>query len=593
MKYLIDFSRFNEHLADVSIEFVAKSDAPTLWLPTWIAGSYLIREFSKHITQVHYHTQSDSTLKDAKKLSKNTVELTDIKAGDSVVVSYEVYCYDLSVRMAYVDHARLFGNFTALLMIPTGDEQTLCDIQLSVPSTFYNQNPNAVLACGLKHQTHSHDTHTLYQLEPIQAFECYDFPFEISTQDVFDFVVQDNQGTPISHRFFITGKHHTNLNRLSQDVAKICQSYVRWLDDTPFHDYTFMTLATGSDYGGLEHINSTALVTPRSDLPTADEPALPSDDYQRFLGLCSHEYFHAWWVKTVRPDVMIGSQLQTEGYTPLLWVFEGFTSYIDDLMLLVSGVIDKPSYLKLLAAQINRYQQTEGRHLQSVADSSFDAWIKLYRLDENSTNQGISYYNKGALVALLLDLTLIKHSDGKYRLFDVIKTCYQLAKREPNRRLGLTTELLGDIISDLTDVDTWQDFYQNYIIGRTPLPIYAMLCDVGVSIDTKTEQRPWGLTVETQGLGLYIKHITRQSSASQAGLSAKDTIIAIDGIKASVDVLNATIARQKHQPQDITVHAFRRDELMTLTVSSSACYEHETVSLSQLNTSDKQYNWPI
>lgn len=198
------------------------------------------------------------------------------------------------------------------------------------------------------------------------------------------------------------------MGRLQQDVTQICQTYLNWLGDAPFNDYTFMTYASGQDYGGLEHINSTSLITPRRDLPSSDEPDLPSAAYQRFLGLCSHEYFHAWWVKTVRPDVMLDVDLRKEAFTPLLWVFEGFTSYIDDFMLQASGVIDKASYLTLLAEQINRYYQTQGRAHQSVAESSFDAWIKLYRNDENTGNAGISYYNKGALVALCLDLTLLQ-----------------------------------------------------------------------------------------------------------------------------------------------------------------------------------------
>lgn len=162
--------------------------------------------------------------------------------------------------------------------------------------------------------------------------------------------------------------------------------------------------------------------------------------------------------KTVRPDVMMDSQLQTEAPSPLLWVFEGFTSYIDDLMLLRSGVIDKASYLKLLAAQINRYYQTAGRDLQSVAESSFDAWIKLYRPDENSNNQGVSYYNKGALIALLLDLTLLKHSDGKYRLFDVVRAFYAKALEQDNRRFGMTHENLGEVVGDMIGCDVWQVF---------------------------------------------------------------------------------------------------------------------------------------
>ena len=576
MKYIVDFTRFNEHLVDIHLNFKAQVDTPTLWLPTWIAGSYLIREFSKNITLVQY--DNDGTRLDAVKRSKNTYELTHIKAGDVVDVRYEVYCHDLSVRAAFLDNTRLFGNFSSLLVVPTGQESDGANISLHVPNAFYALNPNATLACGLKHTCADDAVGKTYHLEPVAAFESYDYPFEISTQDEFTFTITDADSKSLPHRFFIAGKHHGHLPRLQQDIQRICQAYLDELGSAPFEDYTFMTMVTGSDYGGLEHINSTALVSPRTDLPSIHESTIPSDDYQRYLGLCSHEYFHAWWVKTVRPDVMMDSQLQTEAPSPLLWVFEGFTSYIDDLMLLRSGVIDKASYLKLLAAQINRYYQTAGRDLQSVAESSFDAWIKLYRPDENSTNQGASYYNKGALIALLLDLTLLKHSNGKYRLFDVVRAFYAKALKQDNRRFGMTHENLGDVVSQMIGRDVWQAFFDNYVIGRQSLPIEDMLAEFGIEITAKAQQRAWGMTTEELPSGIKIKHLIRQSPASKAGLSANDVIVAIDRLKASQKLIETTTKRQSHDDKPIVVHAFRRDELMTFSVHGGS-FEYRQVSL--------------
>ncbi|WII95623.1 PDZ domain-containing protein [Moraxella haemolytica] len=578
MNYLVNFRRFYAHLVDVSLSFVAGEDAPILWLPTWIAGSYMIREFSKNITLVQY--EHNGKLCDSLKLSKNSYQLSHIKAGDEVKVHYEVYCHDLSVRAAFVDNTRLFGNFSSLLLMVQGQENNLANITLQVPNAFYAKNPNATLACGLGHTKHSDDDLVSYQLSPITAFECYDYPFEIASQDEFDFVVHDEHGTALSHRFFIAGKHRGNLERLKTDVAKICQTYLDELGTAPFNDYTFMTMITGSDYGGLEHINSTALVSPRTDLPTAFEPAIPSDDYQRYLGLCSHEYFHAWWVKTVRPDVMMTTTLQTEAPTPLLWVFEGFTSYIDDLMLLRSGVIDKISYLNRLTAAINRYYQTEGRDLQSVAESSFDAWIKLYRADENYTNQGVSYYNKGTLIALLLDLTLIKHSNGKYRLFDVIKAFYQKALAQDNKRFGMTHENLGEVITGFIPYAVWQSFFDDYVVGRVALPIEEMLSDIGITIQAQTTQKPWGMTCDESGVGLTVKHLVRHGAASLAGISTGDVIIAIDGIKANQKQLQTASKHQSCHHQSVSIHAFRRDELMIFEVGFDT-YEYRQFTLQE------------
>lgn len=570
LSYQVSFHKYYEHLACVRLTFIAPTDSPNLWLPTWIAGSYLVREFSKHISHVRYTTAYFSgdgfdmdNLDTATKTSKNTYTLPAIKQGDCANVFYDVYCHDLSVRMAFVDNTRIFGNFTSLLMMVAGLERHICQIRLSVPHEFIHNN-NAMLAIGLNHQTKMTAHNTDFVLPNIAAFDSYDYPFEISRQTRFDFNITVHD-RPIRHQFFIAGRHDTDTHRLQTDVQKICQSYADWLGDVPFDDYTFMTMATGSEYGGLEHINSTALITPRTDLPSRLEQDEPTADYQRFLGLCSHEYFHAWWVKSVRPDVMMDNDFTTESYTPLLWVFEGFTSYLDDLMLLRAGVISKDSYLSLLTNQLNRYAQTDGKIYQSVAESSFDTWIKLYRPDENTTNQSVSYYNKGALVALLLDLMLIKHG---HRLFDVIKHFYELSKHTPNKRYGLTTDELGRVVSGMMGVDEWQAFYDNYVIGTTELPIKDMLRSVGITVNTKGMTKHLGMSVKDDPMGLKISHLQRNSRASRSGLSVGDIIIAIDGIKASKDHLKRTILMSHATQHDLCIHVFRRDELMVFDIKS-------------------------
>ncbi|WP_019672180.1 M61 family metallopeptidase [Psychrobacter lutiphocae] len=603
--YVLDFCRFKQHLVDVTLYFEANQDAPILWLPAWIPGSYFMREFSRNITAVHYHTgnshnspnsnkandcQQQHSQNDqyrAIKLSKNEWQLPQVKAGEQVQVQYEVYCYDLSVRSAYVDQQRLYGNFTSLALAVASLEDNPVAVTLSVPTSFYDghdSSPAQVrIACGLQHTYLYTDNTHHYQLHAENYHELIDYPFEIAPQDEFGFIVHDDKHTAIAHRFYLSGKHNANLGRLQQDVQQICQTYVNWLGDAPFgsdgtsisqknNGYTFMTYASGNDYGGLEHINSTSLVTPRSDLPTAQEADEPSDSYQRFLGLCSHEYFHSWWVKTVRPDVMMDVNLRQEAYTPLLWVFEGFTSYIDDFMLQASGVVSQAGYLKLLQTQINRYTQTHGRSLQSVAESSFDAWIKLYRADENTGNAGISYYNKGALVALCLDLTLMQHSAGKYRLFDVVKAFYQLAKAQGeagNRiRIGMNDDNLDEVITQFIDIELWYDFKARYVDGVDELPIYKLLKANGIDVkpDTKDNTLPWGISITETSEGLKVNKVLRDSVAAEAGLSAKDVIIAIDGIKATKKQLQMVAESNLNS---MTCHAFRRDELMTFEVMNN------------------------
>ncbi|MGO3641438.1 MAG: M61 family metallopeptidase, partial [Psychrobacter sp.] len=284
--------------------------------------------------------------------------------------------------------------------------------------------------------------------------------------------------------------------------------------------------------------------------------------------------FHAWWVKTVRPDVMLDVDLRREAFTPLLWVFEGFTSYIDDFMLQASGVIDKESYLKLLAEQINRYYQTAGRAHQSVAESSFDAWIKLYRNDENTNNAGISYYNKGALVALCLDLILLQHTDGRYRLFDVVKAFYTQAKQNDNKRVGINSADMGAVIGQFIPLTVWEDFERRYVNGVEELPIEALLAANGTKIRANTKETadkhvPWGMRCTETPAGLKVNRVQRESAAAKAGISANDIMVAIDGIKADAKQL-ASLSTATH---DVECHLFRRDELMCVNVLPKAAIE--------------------
>lgn len=577
ISYQFDFARFLEHLVDVALTFTADTDAPSLWLPAWIPGSYLMREFARNITAVHYEILDSQVVSNdkqintyrAQKTDKNTWQLPEAQAGQRICVLYEVYCYDLSVRTAYVDQQRLYGNFTSLALAIGGQEQQEVEVDLIVPAAFLADKDASLvrLACGLEAVQAQIDKPQIYTLQADSYHELIDHPFEIAEQDSFDFIIQDNSHQTLSHHFYLSGKHSANMGRLQQDVTQICQTYLDWLGDAPFNDYTFMTFASGQDYGGLEHINSTSLITPRRDLPNADEPKVPSSDYQRFLGLCSHEYFHAWWVKTVRPDVMLEVDLRREAFTPLLWVFEGFTSYIDDFMLQASGVIDKASYLKLLAEQINRYYQTPGRTHQSVAESSFDAWIKLYRNDENTGNAGISYYNKGALVALCLDLTLLTKSAGRYRLFDVVKEFYSQAKQKDNKRIGISSADMGAVIGQFMPLADWEEFERRYVNGVEELPLETLLAENGIKIHTNTKETadkniPWGMRCSETPLGLKVNRVNRDSAAAKAGISAHDVIVAIDGIKADTKQL----ATLNTATRPVQCHLFRRDELMVVEV---------------------------
>ncbi|QNH52085.1 M61 family metallopeptidase [Acinetobacter venetianus] len=542
LHYQIEFDDYRQHLVHVTLRFLANPNQE-LWLPTWIPGSYLVREFSKHIESVKASDEAGRILS-IKKTEKNRWRLFNTD-HELITVEYDVYAYDLSVRGAYVDQTRLYINPACVCLGLQDQEQAPCEVEVFLP----DELKHFQIATGL---TSKSLVKGRFTLKAENYDQLIDSPFELADQSRFSF-----EANGIPHEFVISGKHSTDLDRLKADIKKICETEINMFGSAPFKDYTFMTMATGNSYGGLEHCNSTSLITPRDDLPKAGEAEEPSKDYQRFLGLCSHEYFHSWLVKFIRPENFANYDLHKEGYTSLLWIFEGFTSYYDDLILLRSGVISQKSYLDLLKAQIDRYLQNPGRFIQSVSESSFDAWIKFYRQDENSNNAGTSYYNKGSLVALCLDLGLRLRGSN---LDALMRRLYE----NTQNGMQVNDRTIVDLCNELTG-DNWIEQINHLINTTDELPLDQLFPEFGLSYSIKNDKAlPFGLKVVDKAEGVVIQQVRRESAAAQAGLSANDVIIAIDGLKASEKLL----AKYAKQQGTFTVFAFRRDELLQFEISA-------------------------
>lgn len=540
LHYQIEFDDYKQHLVHVTIRFLANPNQE-LWLPTWIPGSYLIREFSKHIESVKAYDEAGRML-DIKKTSKNRWRLFNTD-HELMTIEYDVYAYDLSVRGAYVDQTRLYINPACVCLALEGQEQSACEVEVFLP----DELKHFQLATGLASKSLVKGRFTL---KADHYDQLIDSPFELADQTRFGF---ETHG--IEHEFVISGLHNANVDRLKADIEKICAAEINMFGSAPFENYTFMTMATGNSYGGLEHCNSTSLITPRDDLPKSNEPTEPSKDYQRFLGLCSHEYFHSWLVKFIRPENFANYNLHQEGYTSLLWIFEGFTSYYDDLILLRSGVISQKSYLDLLKAQIDRYLQNPGRFVQTVAESSFDAWIKFYRQDENSNNAGTSYYNKGALVALCLDLGLRLRGSS---LDALMRRLYE----NTQNGMQVNERTIFDLCKELTG-DNWIEQINHLINTTDELPLDQLLPEFGLSYRVKTDKSlPLGLKLVDKPEGVLVQSARRESAGAKAGISANDVIIAIDGLKASTKL----IEKYAKQGGAYTVFTFRRDELISFAV---------------------------
>ena len=540
LHYQIEFDDYRQHLIHVTVRFVAQP-TQALSLPTWIPGSYLIREFSKHIESVRAYDEEGRLLQ-IQKTDKNRWQLfnTDFEL---ITVEYDVYAYDLSVRGAYVDQNRLYVNPACACLGLEGQEESPVEVEVFLPPELKHFQ----LATGMQSKTLVKGRYTL---KAANYAALIDSPFELAEQTRFSF-----EANGIPHEFVVSGKHAMNEQRMKQDIEKICATEISMFGSAPFENYTFMTMVTGNGYGGLEHPNSTSLISPRDDLPKADEPEEPSKEYQRFLGLCSHEYFHSWLVKFIRPENFVNYDLNKEGYTSLLWIFEGFTSYYDDLILLRSGVINQASYIALLKAQIDRYLQNPGRAIQTVAESSFDAWVKFYRQDENSNNAGTSYYNKGCLVALCLDLGLRLRGSS---LDALMRKLYENAQKG----IQVNERTIFDLCKELTG-DSWLEQINHLINTTEELPLDQLLPEFGLSYTLKHDKSlPFGLKVAEKPEGVVVQSTRRDGAAVKAGLSANDVIIAIDGLKASEKLL----AKYAKQAGTYTIYAFRRDELMQFEV---------------------------
>lgn len=543
LHYQIEFDDYRQHLIHVTLRFVA-DPTQVLSLPTWIPGSYLIREFSKHIESVRAYDE-EGRLLEIQKFEKNKWRLFNTD-HELITVEYDVYAYDLSVRGAYVDQNRLYVNPACACLGLEGQEDKAVEVELFLP----DELKHFQLATGMASKSLVKGRFTL---KAKNYAELIDAPFELAEQTRFGF-----EANGIPHEFVVSGKHAMNAARMQQDIEKICATEISMFGSAPFSNYTFMTMATANSYGGLEHPNSTSLISPREDLPKANEPEEPSEDYQRFLGLCSHEYFHSWLVKFIRPENFVNYDLNKEGYTSLLWIFEGFTSYYDDLILLRSGVISQASYIKLLKTQIDRYLQNPGRFVQSVSESSFDAWVKFYRQDENSNNAGTSYYNKGCLVALCLDLGLRLRGSS---LDALMRKLYENAQKG----IQVHERTIVELCNELTG-DNWIEQINHLINTTDELPLDQLFPEFGLSYSLKNDKSlPLGLKLVDKPEGVLVQSARRDGAAAQAGLSAHDVIIAIDGLKATAKLV------EKYAKQEgiYSILAFRRDELMSFDVKAA------------------------
>ena len=519
LHYTVEAANVHAHLFRITLSIAEPQATQTVSLPVWIPGSYLVREFSKNLQNL-----SAKQGRRPAAISQRDKCTWDIacKPGQPLVLSYEVYAFDNSVRTAWLDSQRGFFNGTSVCLRVHGQEEAPHQLQL----TAIKSQPDWQAATGLTPVKTDKKGFGLYQAANYD--DLVDCPVELGTFWSGSFVAC---GVP--HRFVVAGALPSfDGDRLLADTQKICEAAIAFWHGqgkaagkkTPHKNYLLMLNAVHDGYGGLEHRNSTALICNRADLPRQTNPQR-NEGYTTLLGLISHEYFHTWNVKQLRPDAFARYDYTQENYTQLLWFFEGFTSYYDDILLRRAGLIDDKTYVQLLGKAIAQVQQTPGRHVQSVAQASHDAWVKYYRQDENTPNATVSYYTKGSLVALCLDLTL--RSEFKTQgitLDSVMRGLWKRCQAGPMREQDLLDELHA-----LTG-RSWQKEIQAWVHSTHELPLRELLSAHGIQVEAETSAmaQRLGLRVGESAGSVQIKAVLRGSAAEKAGLAAGDEWLGLD-----------------------------------------------------------------
>ncbi len=512
LHYILHLPAPHTHYAEVEMHLAYP--APTephidLKMAVWTPGSYFIREYARMVEGMRVESWQAGKCQESlsyRKINKNTWRISLGQArADKIVVRYQVYGFELTVRTNYITeaYAMLQGAPTFLYL---AHQTTLpATLQITLPATWQN-----ILTPLPQNSETGHyeiaDYHTLV-----------DSPMLLGNFDTFSF-----DAVGVRHDVGIWGLKGYDQAKLSQDMQKIVTSATAIMGENPCEVYTFMTLFPQKGRGGLEHLYSTALIAPR-------EEYFKPEGYEDYLTLIAHEYFHLWNVKRLCPQPLDNFDYEAENYTTLLWQAEGFTSYYENIIMLKAGLITPESFIKKNLEHLNEVENQYGNRVTPVAESSLDAWIKLYRPHENSANSSISYYTKGAIIAMLLDWEIIKHTEGERNLDDLMRYLYETFYKNAQR--GFTEDEILEAVTYISKGDEayFIDFFNQYIYGTSPIPYTSYFADMGLTLRDDNAQR----NLPTLGADFdknTVKFIKRDSPAFQAGLSVGDQLLSIDGI---------------------------------------------------------------
>jgi len=502
----------------------------TLRLPAWIPGSYLIREYAGHLAPLT--AEADGVPLAVTKHDKATWRVTPTEAA-AVVVRYTVFAPELSVRTNDISHDHAFVNPAGTFLMVEGREHEPSDLQFDLPEGW-------------------HVATSLRRPDPSGPWEVPDYdtlvdsPMELGPHPVHRF-----QAAGVPHELVIHGEGNLDLDRALEDMRKIVECEAAMFGGLPLDRYLFILLLTPSGGGGLEHLHSSVLAWPKLRFR-------PEKEYRRFLTLVAHEYFHLWNVKRIKPEVLLSVDYSREVYTRLLWVFEGITSYYDELIPVRAGAYAPKHYLEFLADHIVSERAKPGRDLMSLEDSSFDTWIKLYRPTPDSYNTQVSYYERGELAGLVLDLHLRTASGGRASLDDVMRHLYALTHGEDR---GLPEDGFAAVVQEATGVDC-AAFLERLTRGTGDLGLDDALATVGLRLREKDrdddDRGAWmGAAIDTEAGVSRLGHVTTGGPANRAGLMSGDEVVALDGHRVRADLADRL---KLYAPgEEVRWTVFRRD----------------------------------
>lgn len=538
--YRVAMSQPQSHLFEVTLRVKNwQSESLNLKMPVWTPGSYLVREYARHIQDLAAQDSEGKTLISSK-VSKNYWQI-NTKDIQEIEVSYRVYANDLTVRTNHLDSTHGYFNGAALFFFVPGLEQQPLEVEIVVPQADWLVTTTMPKIEGR--------TNTFIA----QNFDLLvDTPVEVGTHKIYDFEVSKKP-----HSLAIWSEGNIKPEQVIADTKKVIEVEAEIFGGLPYDRYLFLLHLSGSGYGGLEHKDSCTLNYPRFGFRDREK-------YERFIQLVAHEFFHLWNVKRIRPKALEEFDYEAENYTSSLWFCEGTTSHYDILIPLRAGIYNRKTYLKNISKDLTRYLKTIGRKVQPLGESSFDAWIKLYRRDAYSDNNQISYYLKGQFVSLLLDLLIRAKYKNKRSLDNVMQIMWQ---RYGQDEVGFQEAELRGIIAEVAE-ENLDDFFHRYIETTEELPFDKYLEPFGLYIKTtKDSDIPYlGIKVVSENNREMIKYVASESPAALGGIDADDQLLAIDGIKASAKSLNERL-KDYVSGDKIQVTVFHQDKLQTLSVS--------------------------